>query len=128
VPRDEIERQIREIRRSGYEMFRTISAAHGPALGLQRFLSGLSFEVYRVDGASPVAGQTLEESRIRDRSGASVLAIHRGDGEMVFNPGPDVRMEADDLALLLGTHEQISAAATLFRIGTAPDPLVPPPR
>ena len=121
VPRDEIERQIREIRRSGYEMFRTISAAHGPALGLQRFLSGLSFEVYRVDGVSAVAGQTLEESRIRDRSGASVLAIHRGDGEMVFNPGPEVRMSAEDLVLLLGTHEQISAASGLFRVGTAPD-------
>jgi CPA2 family monovalent cation:H+ antiporter-2 len=126
VPRDEIERQIREIRRSGYEMFRTISAAHGPALGLQRFLSGLSFEVYRVDGASPVAGQTLEESRIRERSGASVLAIHRADGEMVFNPGPDIRMEPDDLALLLGTHEQISAAAPLFRIGTISHPPAKP--
>ena len=117
VPRDEIERQIRDIRRSGYEMFRTISAAHGPALGLQRFLSGLSFEVYRVEGASPVSQHTLEESHIRDRSGATVLAIHRGDGEMVFNPGPDVRLAADDLVLLLGTHEQISAAAALFKIG-----------
>jgi CPA2 family monovalent cation:H+ antiporter-2 len=117
VPRDEIERQIREIRRSGYEMFRTISAAHGPALGLQRFLSGLSFEVYRVEGASAVAARSLADSRIRELSGASVLAIHRGDGEMVFNPSPDVSLAADDLVLLLGTHEQISAAAPLFRLG-----------
>lgn len=117
VPRDEIERQIREIRRSGYEMFRTISAAHGPALGLQRFLSGLSFEVYRVEGASAVAVRSLADSRIRELSGASVLAIHRADGEMVFNPSPDVSLAADDLVLLLGTHEQISAAAPLFRLG-----------
>ena len=117
VPRDEIERQIRDIRRSGYEMFRTISAAHGPALGLQRFLSGLSFEVYRVDGGSALAGRTLVESGVRDRSGASVLAIHRADGTMVFNPSPDDRIDAEDLLLLLGTHEQISAAAPLFRMG-----------
>jgi CPA2 family monovalent cation:H+ antiporter-2 len=117
VPRDEIERQIRDIRRSGYEMFRTISAAHGPALGLQRFLSGLSFEVYRVDGGSAVSGRTLADSGVRDRSGASVLAIHRADGSMVFNPAPEDQIHADDLLLLLGTHEQISAAAPLFRMG-----------
>ncbi|NUQ19774.1 MAG: sodium:proton exchanger, partial [Gemmatimonadaceae bacterium] len=119
VPRDEIERQIQHIRRSGYEMFRTISAAHGPALGLQRFLSGLSFEVYRVDGGSTLAGRPLAESGVRDRSGASVLAIHRADGAMVFNPSPDERIQADDLLLLLGTHDQISAAAPLFRMGDA---------
>lgn len=117
VPRDEIERQIREIRRSGYEMFRTISAAHGPALGLQRFLSGLSFEVYRIEAASPVAERTLQESAIRDRSGASVVAIHRSDGTMVSNPPPDTTLYPDDLILLLGTHQQISLASSLFRAG-----------
>ena len=117
VPRDEIERQIREIRRSGYEMFRTISAAHGPALGLQRFLSGLSFEVYRIEATSPVAERTLQESAIRDRSGASVVAIHRADGTMVSNPPPETRLQPDDLILLLGTHQQISLASSLFRGG-----------
>jgi CPA2 family monovalent cation:H+ antiporter-2 len=117
VPRDEIERQIREIRRSGYEMFRTISAAHGPALGLQRFLTGLAFEVYRVEVGSSVLGHEVARSGVRDTSGASILAIHRADGTMVFNPSPDTPIEAEDLCLLLGTHEQISAASRLFRAG-----------
>jgi len=115
VPRDEIERQIRDIRRSGYEMFRTISAAHGPALGLQRVLTGLAFEVYRVEEGSAVLGREIAESGVRDRSGASILAIHRADGTMVFNPAPETPIEAEDLCLLLGTHEQISAASGLFR-------------
>jgi len=117
VPRDEIERQIRDIRRSGYEMFRTISAAHGPALGLQRFLTGLAFEVYRVEDGSSVLGHEVAKSGVRDTSGASILAIHRADGTMVFNPSPDTPIEAEDLCLLLGTHEQISAASRLFRAG-----------
>ena len=119
VPRDEIERQIRDIRRSGYEMFRTISAAHGPALGLQRFLTGLAFEVYRVEDGSSVLGHEVAKSGVRDTSGASILAIHRADGTMVFNPSPDTRIEAEDLCLLLGTHEQISAASRLFRASGA---------
>ncbi|HET9004365.1 MAG TPA: cation:proton antiporter [Gemmatimonadaceae bacterium] len=119
VPRDEIERQIRDIRRSGYEMFRTISAAHGPALGLQRFLTGLAFEVYRVEEGCSVLGHEVAESGVRDTSGASILAIHRADGTMVFNPSPDTRIEAEDLCLLLGTHEQISAASRLFRASGA---------
>ena len=117
VPRDEIERQIRDIRRSGYEMFRTISAAHGPALGLQRFLTGLAFEVYRVEDGSSVLGHEVARSGVRDTSGASILAIHRADGTMVFNPSPETPIEAEDLCLLLGTHEQISAASRLFRAG-----------
>ena len=121
VPRDEIERQIRDIRRSGYEMFRTISAAHGPALGLQRFLTGLAFEVYRVEEGSAVIGHEIAESGVRDRSGASILAIHRADGTMVFNPAPETPIEAEDLCLLLGTHEQISAASGLFR-AAGPNP------
>jgi monovalent cation:H+ antiporter-2, CPA2 family len=120
VPRDEIERQITDIRRSGYEMFRTISNATAPALGLQRFLSGVSFEVYRVEGGSPLAGGTLEESRIRERSGASVIAIQRREGEMISNPPPDAPIHPDDMILLLGTHEQIDAAAALFRLGGRP--------
>jgi K+/H+ antiporter YhaU regulatory subunit KhtT len=36
---------------------------------------------------------------------------------MVFNPSPDTPIEAEDLCLLLGTHEQISAASRLFRAG-----------
>jgi monovalent cation:H+ antiporter-2, CPA2 family len=119
VPRDEIERQIRDIRRSGYEMFRTISAAHGPALGLQRFLTGLAFEVYRVEEGSSVLGHEVARSGVRDTSGASILAIHRADGTMVFNPSPDTPIEAEDLCLLLGTHEQISAASRLFRASGA---------
>jgi monovalent cation:H+ antiporter-2, CPA2 family len=119
VPRDEIERQIRDIRRSGYEMFRTISAAHGPALGLQRFLTGLAFEVYRVEEGSSVLGHEVAKSGVRDTSGASILAIHRADGTMVFNPSPDTPIEAEDLCLLLGTHEQISAASRLFRASGA---------
>lgn len=119
VPRDEIERQIRDIRRSGYEMFRTISAAHGPALGLQRFLTGLAFEVYRVEEGSSVLGHEVATSGVRDTSGASILAIHRADGTMVFNPSPDTRIEPEDLCLLLGTHEQISAASRLFRASGA---------
>ena len=122
VPRDEIERQIRDIRRSGYEMFRTISAAHGPALGLQRFLTGLAFEVYRVEDRSDVSGHAVSESGVRDSSGASILAIHRADGTMVFNPPPDAAINAEDLCLLLGTHEQISAASRLFRAAASNSP------
>ena len=120
VPRDEIERQIMDIRRSGYEMFRTISSTSAPAMGLQRFLSGLAFEVYRVESGSPVAGRSLEESRIREHSGASVLAIQHPDGEMTSNPPPDAPIRADDMLLLLGTQEQVNLAAPLFRFGQNP--------
>lgn len=124
VPRDVIEQQIREIRRGGYEMLRTISVTTGPALGLQRFLSGLAMEVFRVEPGSALAGATLVDSGLRDRSGVTIVAIHRTDGSIVANPrGVDV-LYADDIALVLGRHDQISRALPLFRAGD--DAAAPP--
>ena len=114
VPRDVIERCIGEVRRDGYEMFRTLYAAHRQAEGLQRFLRNLAMEVYRVDSGSRVVGKRLAESGIRQNTGATVLAIQRDDGTLVVNPASSEVMSEEDRVLLLGHPEQLAAAAAFF--------------
>jgi CPA2 family monovalent cation:H+ antiporter-2 len=115
VARDEIDRSVKDIRRGGYEAFRSISREPTSAIGIERFLSNISLEVYRAEDGSAVAGATLLESNVRGRSGVTVVAIQRADGSMVVNPQGRDRLEPGDAALLLGLPEQIRAAGAMFR-------------
>jgi voltage-gated potassium channel len=47
-------------------------------------------------------GQTLQESGIRESLGIIVIAIKKPNGEMIFNPLPDARLEAGDRLVLMG--------------------------
>ena len=118
VPRDVIERLIREVRSDSYEMLRSMSDTHSPASGLDRFLADLSLEVYRVERNCGIAGQTLADCGLRDR-GVSVVAIQRRDATMRSTPtGADI-LEEGDAVLLLGPPERLTDVAPLFRAGDA---------
>ena len=116
VPRDEIDRSVKEIRQSGYEAFRSISRPPTSAVGIERFLSNIALEVYRAEEGSSVADRSLIESDVRGTCGATVVAIQRKrDGTMVVNPqGKDV-IESGDAVLVLGEPGQILASGSLFR-------------
>jgi K+:H+ antiporter len=66
-----------------------------------------------ISPASPAAGRLIGELRLRSETGASVVGIERG-GSSVLNPGPDEEIHPGDSVLLLGSGEQIRAAATLL--------------
>ena len=121
VPRDEIDRSVKEIRRGGYEAFRPMSREPTSAVGIERFLSNVSLEVYRVEEGCTVAGATLGSSNVRGRSGVTIVAIQRLDGSVLVNPRGSDTVGPGDVALLLGLPEQILAAGALFR-NRAPDP------
>jgi CPA2 family monovalent cation:H+ antiporter-2 len=63
---------------------------------------------------SPIVGETIGEVRIRSKTGASVVAIVRGD-EALPNPGPEVTFEAGDVVGVLGTPDQRAAFRELVQ-------------
>jgi TrkA domain protein len=65
-----------------------------------------------VEPDSSLAGATLGDVDVRDRTGASVIAIQRG-GETVANPDPDVRVAAGDVLVALGSREEHAALEAL---------------
>lgn len=113
VPQDVIENCIVDVRRDGYEMFRSASKRHSHAVGIAGFLSGAEIGNFRVHKGSPLEGASLREGVLRSRSGATILAIKRGE-EVVTNPDPVWVLEDRDIVLLLGTPEQLAAAGRLF--------------
>jgi CPA2 family monovalent cation:H+ antiporter-2 len=113
VPRNEIERCIAEVRSDGYDMLRTLSRRHSHAVGISGYLSGAEIATFRVHRGSTLEGTSLREGVLRNRSGATILTIKRGE-ELIPNPDPVWELRGEDIVLLLGTPEQLVAAGKLF--------------
>src|SRR5262245_16617066 len=91
---------------------------HHPAVTLamvRPLLSGLGEPVaVQLDADSPAVGKTLADLNLRGVTGATVLAVSRGErGEGVV-PTADETLRAGDVLALAGTHEAVSAARALL--------------
>ncbi len=67
----------------------------------------------------PAVGASLRDLRLRGRTGASVLAIVRGETTILVPDGHET-LQAGDLLALAGTTESVAAARVL--LAGAPDP------
>ncbi|ELZ95231.1 hypothetical protein C440_09142 [Haloferax mucosum ATCC BAA-1512] len=73
-------------------------------------------EWVEVGADTEVAGQTLAESNLRQVTGASVIAIQRGD-EVIPSPGGDATLEAGDTLVVIGPREACRNFAELVTEG-----------
>ncbi|UCC71098.1 MAG: potassium channel protein [Gemmatimonadota bacterium] len=69
----------------------------------------LRLEQAAIPPGSHFVGQSLAELRIPQRTGLIVLALQRATetGPPVYNPGPETRLEAGDVMIVMGSSEQI---------------------
>lgn len=113
VSHDRIEECVSEVRKDSYQMFRTMNRRHSHATGIASYLSGVELGTFVVSADSPLSGAVLGDGRLRGETGTTVLVIKRGD-DLVSNPPPHWRFEADDVVLLLGDARQLATASPLF--------------
>lgn len=113
VSQDDIEQCVNEIRRDGYEMFRSMSRRHSHAIGIGSYLSGAEIATLEVRKGARLEGESLREGTLRNYSGSSIIAIKRGK-DITPNPDPVWQLAAGDVVLILGTPDQIRVAAPLF--------------
>ena len=72
----------------------------------------LRLEEVHVPAGSPFEEQTLAEARIPHKTGLIVIAARHADapgrgGSWVYNPGPEHRIQAGDVLIVMGREEQI---------------------
>lgn len=113
VPFDEIEGYVERVRADGYAMFRALRAPAGTGVIATTRLHDLDIRTYRVEEGSPLEGLRLEESNLRGRHGATVLAIRRGD-ETLTNPAGDQALAAGDVVVLIGAPSDLSGVSPRF--------------
>ena len=66
----------------------------------------LTIEWVRVDARSPFKDQTLRALAVREKTGASIVALMRGD-QLIPNPPPDERLLDGDTLMAVGNLEQV---------------------
>jgi CPA2 family monovalent cation:H+ antiporter-2 len=74
---------------------------------------------FSLPDSSPAVGRTLASLNLRGATGATVLAIARGD-EGVLVPTGHEALQVNDVLALAGTREAVEAARELLSRGTAP--------
>lgn len=75
-----------------------------------------------ISSDSKIAGQTLEESKFRTTTGATVGMIDRGR-RRIFAPGRSEKLLPNDEIFLIGTEEQLGAAQRLIQSEESGDPI-----
>lgn len=77
-------------------------------------VEGLMIDWVRVDAASPLAHQTLSDAEVRTRTGASIVALVRGD-EAIPAPGGDDQLLPGDTAVVVGAPDAVKALASALQ-------------
>jgi CPA2 family monovalent cation:H+ antiporter-2 len=84
-----------------------------------KILPGLGDPVsLRIEPGSPLEGQTLAGANLRGLTGATVLAIVRGDQQLLMPSGQETLREGDVLAVV-GSHEAVETARALIASGAS---------
>lgn len=97
---------------------RQAAGASGPQANfatVEAMLPGMGTLVpVRVSPGSPAVGRTLGELNLRGLTGATVVALLRGEQRIVFPPARET-LEEGDMVALSGSNEAIRAASRLLQ-------------
>jgi len=109
LPKQVILEKAEQIRREGYALLRRgelPELAHHLRAGT---LVDVEVETCRIEEDSPALGKSLGELAIRQRTGASVIALMRA-GVTQSNPSNKSVLEVEDVLALLGSSDNIRKA------------------
>ncbi len=80
---------------------------------LRRAGQGSEIEWFTIPGDAPFVGQSIVQAGIRQRTGASIVTVLRGE-TVYSNPGPELILAAGDIVAVLGTRVQRDAFRALL--------------
>jgi voltage-gated potassium channel len=72
-------------------------------------LKDIQMEEFPVAPGSPLANVMLKDSGLRQKYNLIIIAIKRGDGNMVFNPSFETIMNVGDTLIAMGKNENLLA-------------------
>jgi len=74
----------------------------------------LLFEEIEVKQSCREAGKSIRELRIRQQTGAMIVALRKGDGTFDTTPEPDAVLDVGDVMIAAGTPEELGRLEQLF--------------
>jgi TrkA domain protein len=92
---------------------------------VELFLKNIRIEWLEVAPGSDLDHKRIIDSRIRSRTGATIIGIQRGR-EMIGSPGVEEVIRPGDVLMVIGNREQTRGVESLCK-ACAPDPGAAPP-
>jgi len=119
IPRNLVDAQVKVIRSECYGLLRgTCEAVRPSADRISDLLSAGTAESYYVSKGGWPAGKTLGAVDLRNRTGATVIAVVRGE-ESFTSPGAEFELGAGDTLVLVASHRDMNRAVRF--LGTGPE-------
>lgn len=112
-PAQEIQRYADAVRSEGLEALPARDDRAHVLEDLGHAMGGLEVGWFTVSDQSAIAGQTISDSNLRLRTGASIVAINR-DSAVVSNPGPSERLAPGDRIAVIGSPTEVEDAGRLL--------------
>ena len=76
----------------------------------------LRVEQFRLSADSPVIGKSIRDLEIRQRTGASILAVKKPGEPFDTNPDPAILLDENITLITVGTHEEIQLLEQLLGV------------
>nr|WP_092074523.1 cation:proton antiporter regulatory subunit [Dendrosporobacter quercicolus]NSL49085.1 cation:proton antiporter regulatory subunit [Dendrosporobacter quercicolus DSM 1736]SDN00212.1 potassium/proton antiporter regulatory subunit, CPA2 family [Dendrosporobacter quercicolus] len=77
-------------------------------------LDELVIEWYKIESGSACIGKSIGDLKIRQHTGATVIAIIEKDQKQTVNPGPDQIFTAESTLVVAGERKQIKALKSIL--------------
>ncbi|MDZ7361437.1 MAG: cation:proton antiporter [candidate division KSB1 bacterium] len=113
LPRNVIEAYIETIRREGAAMIRRPKLLPASLERLRQLLAGNIVDNFLLLENSPAVGKSLAQLDLRNKTGASVIAIVR-DHQTLTNPAADFVLAANDLLVVMAAHRGLENVAAML--------------
>ena len=65
-------------------------------------------EEAKINPGSSCVGKNLIDSHLRNDFGVIIVAIKKGNGDMIFNPLPQEKLEAGDVIVVIGKKDDLT--------------------
>jgi len=113
VPKNVLIEQIEKIRSGSYEVLRRVELPSKNLPEKCEILTDIDTETYLVNDRSNASGRSIKKLEIRSTTGATVIAVKRGN-EIIPSPGLEFVFTPGDIIYLIGNKESLSKAFALL--------------
>jgi CPA2 family monovalent cation:H+ antiporter-2 len=103
-----------KIRRDGYTALRSIDLPKRHLFDKCEWLPEIDVDGHKVPEGSYLAGKSISELQVRKKTGATIIAVRRGE-KVATNPGPEFTFRAGDIILFTGGRDAMNNALAYFK-------------
>ncbi len=113
VPRNLIFEQVERIRSGNYKAIRKMDLPAGRLPEKCELIADIETESYSITNRTSVVGRSIQDIQIRSRTGATVIAVKRGE-RLITSPEPGFVFKSGDIVYLIGARENVRKAIKLI--------------